>query len=130
LVELVDNDDSTVSIIDTVAPASYGGHIDDPLRLAALSPEITGNDWQMRGRRTPRVDGRLNRGGDRHANAAFYRIVLTRLCCDPRTHAYIDRRTAEGKTRRGTIRCLKRYVAREIYNLIQPPGTTPARSQA
>ena len=34
MVELVDNDDSTVSIIDTVAPASYGGHIDDPLRLA------------------------------------------------------------------------------------------------
>jgi transposase len=46
---------------------------------------------------------RLNRGGDRHANAALYRIVLTRLRCDPRTHAYIDRRTAEGKTRRETI---------------------------
>jgi transposase len=73
---------------------------------------------------------RLNRGGDRHANAALYRIVLTRLRCDPRTHAYIDRRTAEGKTRRETIRCLKRYVAREIYNLLQPPNTTPASPQA
>jgi transposase len=56
--------------------------------------------------------------------------VLTRLRCDPRTNAYVDRRTAEGKTRREAIRCLKRYVAREIYNLLQPPNTTPASSQA
>jgi transposase len=56
--------------------------------------------------------------------------VLTRLRGDPRTHAYIERRTAEGKTRRQTIRRLKRYVAREIYNLLQPPNTRPASSQA
>jgi len=64
---------------------------------------------------------RLNRGGNRHANAALYRITLTRLRCDQRTRTYLHRRTTEGKTRRETIRCLKRYVAREIQPLLQPP---------
>jgi transposase len=58
---------------------------------------------------------RLNRGGDRHANAALYRIVLTRLATDPRTRAYAERRTTEGKSKKEIIRCLKRYVAREVY---------------
>ncbi|XLQ67184.1 transposase [Streptomyces actinocidus] len=61
---------------------------------------------------------RLNRGGHRQANAALHRIVLSRLRWDPRTQAYYERRTAEGKTRREIIRCLKRYVSREIYRLI------------
>lgn len=61
---------------------------------------------------------RLNRGGNRQANAALHRIVLTRLRWDSRTQAYYERRVAEGKTRREIIRCLKRYVAREIYRLI------------
>lgn len=61
---------------------------------------------------------RLNRGGDRQANSALYTIVIARLRWDPRTRAYIDRRVREGKTRREAIRCLKRYVARELYNLI------------
>jgi transposase len=72
---------------------------------------------------------RLNRGGDRHTNAALYRIVFTRLRREPRTRDYSDRRTAEGKTRRETIRCLKRYVAREIYNLIHPRTTAASVSQ-
>ena len=58
---------------------------------------------------------RLNRGGDRQANAALYRIVLTRLRHDPRTQAYVERRTAEGLTKKDIMRCLKRYVAREVY---------------
>lgn len=61
---------------------------------------------------------RLNRGGNRQANAALHRIVLSRLRWDPRTQAYYERRVAEGKTRREIIRCLKRYVSREIYRLI------------
>lgn len=64
---------------------------------------------------------RLNRGGDRQANAALYRITLSRLRWDPHTQYYLDRRTSEGKTRREAIRCLKRYLAREIYTLINPP---------
>jgi transposase len=61
---------------------------------------------------------RLNRGGDRRANAALYRIALTRSRSDQPTRDYLDRRATEGKTRREAIRCLKRYIAREIYHLI------------
>jgi hypothetical protein len=63
---------------------------------------------------------RLNRGGDRLANAALHRIAITRLRRDQRTRDYIDQRTRDGKTRREAIRCLKRYIARGIYNLIDP----------
>jgi transposase len=59
---------------------------------------------------------RLNRGGDRQANAALWRIVITRMSHDPRTRRYIERRTKEGKTKAEAIRCLKRFVAREIYH--------------
>lgn len=62
---------------------------------------------------------RLNRGGDRAANAALYRIVLCRLRHDERTRAYVDRRTKQGKSKKHIIRCLKRYIAREVYGAIQ-----------
>jgi len=58
---------------------------------------------------------RLNRGGDRHANQALWRIVMTRLAWDPRTRAYLERRTKEGRSKREVIRVLKRYVAREVF---------------
>ena len=61
---------------------------------------------------------RLNRGGDRQANCALYRVVLSRLRWDPRTRAYAERRTKEGLSKKEIIRCLKRYVARELYLLI------------
>jgi transposase len=61
---------------------------------------------------------RLNRGGDRQANAALYRIVLCRLRWDPRTRDYMQRRTKEGLSKKEIIRCLKRYVARELYQII------------
>jgi transposase len=65
---------------------------------------------------------RLNRGGDRGANNALYTIVLSRLRCDPRTRRYVDRRTAEGLTKPEIIRCLKRYLAREIYQVLLTPS--------
>ncbi|MBX9392898.1 IS110 family transposase [Streptomyces sp. TRM72054] len=68
---------------------------------------------------------RLNHGGDRQANAALHRIVFTRLRHDPRTQAYYERRTQEGKTRREIIRCLKRYAAREVFNLVRTVSTDP-----
>jgi transposase len=71
---------------------------------------------------------RLNRGGDRAANAALYRIVLCRLRHDPATRAYGARRTSEGKSKKDIIRCLKRYIAREVYAAIQTdlaPKTSP-----
>lgn len=58
---------------------------------------------------------RLNRGGDRQANSALWKIVLTRMVCDPRTRAYIERREKEGLTKKEAVRCLKRYVAREVF---------------
>jgi transposase len=58
---------------------------------------------------------RLNRGGNRSANEALWRIVMVRLVSDPSTRHYMERRTKEGKSKRETIRCLKRYVAREVY---------------
>ncbi len=61
---------------------------------------------------------RLSRGGDRQANHALWRIAFSRLRNDERTIAYEKRRTAEGMTRREIIRCLKRYIAREIYYVI------------
>ncbi len=62
---------------------------------------------------------RLNRGGDRRANAALYRIVLVRLRYDCRTKAYMHRRTGQGLSKSEIIRCLKRYVAREVFSVIQ-----------
>lgn len=58
---------------------------------------------------------RLNRGGNRRLNAVFYRIALTQCRTDPRAHAYIARRRAEGRTAREALRCLKRYIARAVF---------------
>lgn len=69
---------------------------------------------------------RLNRGGDRQANAAIYMIVISRLRWDARTRAYAERRTTEGRSKKDIIRCLKRMIAREIYYLLQPePAGSP-----
>ena len=63
---------------------------------------------------------RLNRGGDRQANAALWRIVITRMGSDPRTRLYVERRTTEGLSKKEIIRVLKRYVAREVYYYLKP----------
>ena len=62
---------------------------------------------------------RLNRGGHRQANAALHRIVVVRLRHDPRTQAYMHRRTKEGMSKAEVIHCLKRYVAREIFSSLR-----------
>ncbi len=61
---------------------------------------------------------RLNRGGDRQANKALYRVALCRLRWDTRTRAYMERRTKDGLSKKEIIRCLKRYIARELYQFI------------
>jgi transposase len=61
---------------------------------------------------------RLNRGGDRQANAALYRIVIVRLRWHQPTKDYMARRLAQGKTTKEVIRCLKRYVAREVFAVL------------
>ena len=67
---------------------------------------------------------RLNRRGDRTLNQALHTITLTRIRTCPRTQAYMAKRRAEGKTTRETRRCLKRYIARHLYRLLQHPPTT------
>lgn len=62
---------------------------------------------------------RINRYGDRQLNRALHNIVLSRLRHDDRTRAYADRKTREGRSRRDIIRCLKRYVARDLYRLLE-----------
>ena len=71
------------------------------------------------------VRHRLNRGGDRQANAALYRVVIVRMGTDARTKDYVARRTKEGKTKREIIRCLKRFVARQVYAALCPKPVIP-----
>jgi transposase len=61
---------------------------------------------------------RLNRGGNRQANNALWRIVITRLACHQPTKDYVARRTQEGLSKKEIIRCLKRYVAREVFHVL------------
>lgn len=72
---------------------------------------------------------RLNRGGNRQANAALYRVVITRMRGHQPTLDYVRRRTADGKGKSEIIRCLKRFVAREIFGYLcrTPDTANPAR---
>jgi transposase len=82
----------------------------------ASTVEASSGDTQRR---------RLNRGGDRQANAALYRITMSRLRWDQRTQDYLQRRLGDGKTHREAVRCLKRYIAREIFALLPGPARRP-----
>ena len=80
--------------------------------LCGVSPLDASSGKQLR--------HRLNRGGDRQANAALWRIVFTRMASDPRTQRYVERRCKEGLTKTEAMRCLKRYVAREVFYYLVP----------
>jgi transposase len=70
---------------------------------------------------------RLNRGGNRDANRALWVIALVRMRSDPRTRRYVARRLQEGRTKPEILRCLKRYIAREVFKtLLQPTRLAPA----
>jgi transposase len=71
---------------------------------------------------------RLNRGGDREANWALYMLAVGRLAWHAPTRAYAARRTAQGLSKREIVRCLKRYIAREVYHLLLTP--TPSALEA
>lgn len=72
---------------------------------------------------------RLNRGGDRAANSALHIIAIGRLRTDPRTKAYVARRVAEGHSKLEALRCVKRYIAREVYSLIRQRGREIAQTR-
>jgi transposase len=67
---------------------------------------------------------RLDRGGNRQLNCALHRLAVCKARLDPQTAAYLARKQAEGKTRREALRCLKRHLARRVWQLLQPPNTT------
>ena len=84
--------------------------------ILAITPGITKPD-NLTGLRD-RLVIRLNRGGHRQANAALYRAVIVRMRYHQPTVDYVARRTADGRTKREIIRCLKRCLAREIYQRV------------
>ena len=124
-------DDALVGLIGETAPSllgCYGIGVDTAATLlvtAGDNPDRlhTERSWAHLCGVTPVPAGsgktsgrvRLNRGGDRQANAALYRIVLTRMSSDDETRNYVRRRRAEGLSTREIMRCLKRYVARQTF---------------
>ena len=99
-----------VSAAQAIVSFSHPGRCRNEAAFAALggTSPIPASSGQT-------VRHRLNRGGDRALNRAIHAIALTRMRSCPRTRAYVARRTAEGKTPREIRRCLKRYIARELY---------------
>jgi transposase len=105
---------------------------DNPDRLgnersfAALlgSSPIPVNSGQKQGRY------RLNCGGDRDGNSALWRIAIVRMATDPDTRAYVERRMKDGKTKSEAIRCLKRYIAREVFAALPKRPPLDSRSIA
>lgn len=85
-------------------------------RLAGVAP-IPASSGQT-------IRYRLDRSGDRQLNRALHQILVTRRRAHPATIAYIDRRIQEGKTRREATRCLKRYLARNLYRLLENGAPT------
>jgi transposase len=71
---------------------------------------------------------RLSRGGNRDANRALYLLAIGRMGWDERTQTYVQRRTTEGLSKAEIIRCLKRYIAREVYQLIRKHGANETSS--
>jgi transposase len=68
---------------------------------------------------------RLDRGGDRQLNRALHTIAITRARHDPATKEYLTRKEAEGKTKKGALRCLKRHLARRVHHLLSLPAMRP-----
>jgi transposase len=73
---------------------------------------------------------RLNRGGNRDANRALWVVALVRMRSDPRTRLYVDRRLSQGLTKPEIMRCLKRYIARELFKTLRGLGVTNAAQHA
>jgi transposase len=137
ITDLAENKTQLAALVDTAAPGllsrigigpvsaaqalvsfSHPGRCRNDAAFAALAGV---NPIPASSGRT--IRHRLNRGGDRQLNRALHDIVIVRWRSDPRTHAYITRRRAQGKTDREIRRCLKRYLARELFRAL---NTQPA----
>jgi hypothetical protein len=141
--EITDADHDLHTLTTTTATATTALHGVGPHTAAQLLVTLGDNPQRMRSEACfarlcgvapiPAASGnttrqRLHRGGDRQANAALHRVVIVRMRHCARTRAYVARRTSEGKTKREIIRCLKRYVAREVYATILADLTAPANT--
>jgi len=139
--QLKDNRAQLLAIVDDIAPGltsrygvgpvsaaqaivsfSHPGRCQREAAFAAL-----GGTSPVQASSGQTVRHRLNRGGDRALNRAIHAIALVRMRSCPRTRAYVARRTAEGKTAREIRRCLKRYIACELYRQLNRSMNLPAR---
>jgi transposase len=131
--EIGELDTAIAAITTTAAPQLLDRFGVGPDVAAALLITAGGNPDRMRSEASfaalcgvspiPASSGkthrhRLNRGGDRQANAALHHVALTRIRSDPATKEYAAKRTAQGLSKRDVMRCLKRYIARELYGVL------------
>lgn len=134
------------ALIAQVAPQLLSEPGFGPLIAAKLVGEIAGAERFATAAKLARASGiapidassgnsqrqRLDSGGNRQINAAIHRVIVTRARMHAPTRDYIARRCSEGKTKREAIRCLKRYLLRRVWRLLQPPhpdlATTPSTS--
>ena len=108
-----------VSAAQAIVSFSHPGRCRSDAAFAAL-----GGTSPLQASSGQTIRHRLNRGGDRALNRAIHTIAVTRMRSCPRTHAYATRRTAQGKSQREIRRCLKRYIARELYRTLTTAITT------
>jgi len=132
--EIADLDTMIVAIVDELAPALVARNSIGHETAAQLLLTAGDNVQRLRSEASfaalcgvspvPASSGnttrhRLSRGGDRAANSALHIIAIGRLRTDPRTQAYVAKRITEGHSKLEAIRCLKRYIAREVFSLIK-----------
>jgi transposase len=126
------------SLVQQIAPQLLDEPGFGPLTAAKLVGEIAGAQRFATAAKLARAAGvapipassgntqrhRLDQGGNRQINAALHRVIVTRARCHPQTRDYIERRRSQGKSTREAIRCLKRYLTRRVWRLLQPPHPT------
>jgi transposase len=105
--------DSSYTAAVVITAWSHPGRVRNEAAFASLAgvnpiPASSGNTTRHR----------LNRGGDRRLNKALHYIAITRMTFHPGTKAYLDRRVAEGRSRREVRRCIERYLARHLYRTL------------
>jgi transposase len=124
------------TLVGSYAPQLLSERGCGPLTAAKLIGEIAGADRFATDAKLARTSGsapipassgntnrhRLDRGGNRQLNCALHRLALNKAHWDPETAAYLERRQAEGKSRKEALRCLKRHLARRVWKLLQSPG--------
>src|SRR3954447_12807372 len=122
-------------LVTTIAPQLLAEPGFGPLIAAKLVGEIAGAQRFATAAKLARAAGvapipassantqrhRLDQGGNRQINAALHRVIVTRARCHQPTRDYIAKRRSEGKSTREAIPCLKRYLTRRVWRLLQPP---------